>query len=229
MGSVCSKPMSSDRVYATTAPPPAHTSASLVESAGSGVERLEDAPPHLAQAQAPVPTTIEATPLVDQSEDLSETDEEKEIRVAIEKGSAAEFGAVLSRRQPSGEQLREEPFCSMMYRATRAGHVEVMQKVYEWCGEHCLYWTDPGTGSTALHTAADRGHPEALLWLLERCGSRSHRSFDVQKLRNKFGESPVDLCQRGSKDDSQHLRCREVMEAYLGCELSLREGSEERG
>ena len=99
-----------------------------------------------------------------------------------------------------------------------------MAVVYPWCGEECLCWAEPATGSTALHTAADRGHLDALVWLLTRCGNHSQRGFDVRKLCNKFGESPVELCQRCT--GARAAECLRAMEVYLGCELEGAGGSE---
>eukprot|EP00906_Rhabdomonas_costata_P010761 RCo015132 len=114
MGCVCSESRSSNRVYAITPSLPLNTSAALAVPVLGGAERPEDAPPLLSQPKTAIPIAMEPTPLGDQSELL---DTDAEVRAAIEKGSAAQLEAVLSRKQLSGEHLREEPFCSMMYRA----------------------------------------------------------------------------------------------------------------
>eukprot|EP00906_Rhabdomonas_costata_P038243 RCo053980 len=104
MGCALSEPSSTSRADVTAPPPRASTSAPIsvrVESAPSP----EDAPTLFCQPHIPATYHI--------GEDLTEKDAEKEVHQPIEKGSAAELQAVLSRRQPSPEQLREEPFCSM--------------------------------------------------------------------------------------------------------------------
>eukprot|EP00906_Rhabdomonas_costata_P008506 RCo012112 len=126
MGCVCSEPGSSSREYTVTPPPHNSISTSTALPAVSA-ERPGESPLVCSHSHTLAPTSLETSALVKQSEDRKETNAEKEVHVAIEKGSAAELHAVLSLRQPSHEQLREEPFCSMMYRAARSGHVEVME------------------------------------------------------------------------------------------------------
>ena len=82
----------------------------------------------------------------------------------------------------------------------------------------CPYWAEPETSSTSLHVAAEQGRDKALAWLLLWCSSHSHRVFDVRKLKNSFGESPVEICLRHK---SEYPKCLEVMEAHLGAERSL--------
>eukprot|EP00906_Rhabdomonas_costata_P006322 RCo009273 len=149
----------------------------------------------------------------------------KEIVGLIERGDHLRLQTVLSRLQPSHEQLRTEPYVSMMYGAARAGHVEVMEMLYQWCGERCLYWADPVTGSYALHVAADRGHYEALVWLLTHHGARQQRNFDVHKLKNNWSESPVDICTRQSQ---KYPDCQRAMQAYLKSEASMTENCVQR-
>ena len=115
MGSILSKSRNSNKVYAIPPPPSGDTCNSVARPAAA----------------------IDVLPLASQSEELPETDAQHELRETLESGSAAELEAVLSRRQPSLKQLREEPFCSMMYRAARAGHVKVMAKVCHLCSLLC--------------------------------------------------------------------------------------------
>eukprot|EP00906_Rhabdomonas_costata_P026802 RCo038160 len=146
MGCIMSEQRSSNNVHDITPPPNVSTSTPIAALALSAAGH-DDPPPPLPHSSNSPPTAVDASPSVRQNAEHPETDAGREICVSIEKGSATELNAVLSQRQPSCEQLQEEPFCSMMYRAARAGHVEVMEKVYEWCGEPCLYWNDPDTGS----------------------------------------------------------------------------------
>eukprot|EP00906_Rhabdomonas_costata_P020401 RCo029691 len=147
----------------------------------------------------------------------SEIGDDSHIHWLVDTGDASELRSVLSMERPSPEQLRSGPYASMLYFAARAGHVEVMSVVFEWFGEGCLEWTGPLSGSYALHTAACRGHHKAVVWLLVRHGSVA-RAFDVRKLRNKYGETPLDVCTRQAK---AHPDCLRVMEAFLSCESSL--------
>ena len=110
-----------------------------------------------------------------------------------------------------------------MYYAACAGHVDVMSVVYEWCGEGCLYWAKPVTGSYPPHTAADCGHCEALVWLL------SHQRLAAAKRL---------WCEEASKqverECSEYL-CEAVgevsraMEAYLGCEAAMARAAQQWG
>ena len=102
----------------------AQASASNAASTAEPVEQGQDLASSEATALSAEHGTISA-----------ETDEEKDMLIAgirhlIKEGSAAELEALLSERQPSGEELRREPYCSMLYGAARAGRaVEVLDTV----------------------------------------------------------------------------------------------------
>eukprot|EP00906_Rhabdomonas_costata_P002583 RCo004055 len=171
------------------------------------------------RARSAEDAAVELTERNDSPPEAAGCDERGTVRApifqAIETGDAEGLHAVLLREQPSPEQLQSEPYGSMMYFSARSGHVHVISTVFAWCGEGCLDWVEPVTGCQPLHVAAERGHHRAVAWLLAH---HRQRSFDVWKLRNTLGDSPVDICVTKS---SKHPECLRVMETFVEAEAAM--------
>ena len=99
---------------------------------------------------------------------------------------------------------------TLLYAAARANRVALARLLLQ-NGAAAALFAPEQTGSVPLHAAAHRGTGAMVTLLLDHHQANA-RSFDPRTLRNKFGESPMDVA--GLNADPT---CREAFAVYLAC------------